>query len=68
MNNESYIRITLSNLVALLARANVLVTQYNADAPPRTHIHPYEHMYANPTSMRSWLDNVVYNKYVLIMI
>jgi hypothetical protein len=25
MNNESYIRITLSNLAALLARANVLV-------------------------------------------
>jgi hypothetical protein len=28
MNNESYIRITLSNLAALLARANVLVTYY----------------------------------------
>jgi hypothetical protein len=27
MNNESYIRITLSNVAALLARANVLVSQ-----------------------------------------
>jgi hypothetical protein len=29
MNNESYIRITLSNLAALLARANMLVQSYN---------------------------------------
>jgi hypothetical protein len=31
MNNKSYIRIILSNLVVLLARANLLVTQYNGD-------------------------------------
>jgi hypothetical protein len=29
MNNESYIKITLSNLAALLARANVLVIMNN---------------------------------------
>jgi hypothetical protein len=31
MNNESYIRITLSNLAALLARANVLVFKHRKE-------------------------------------
>jgi hypothetical protein len=33
MNNESYIRITLSNLAALLARANVLVIRIPQQKP-----------------------------------
>jgi hypothetical protein len=43
MNNESYIRITLSNLAALLARANVLVAVTKLSAQRRMIIaHSYD--------------------------
>jgi hypothetical protein len=35
MNNESYIRITSSNLAALLARANVLVNYISIWSVPK---------------------------------